>query len=128
MEHYLNLQFLSPFTMLGRDATTWRFLGYLKPTLPILHGFFDIARDLWLDLQDRFTKCNQFRVSDLLQELHSTRQGERSISSFFTDMKILWDELESLRSTLIVLSELLAIVILASLLNLTRTKSMLYAS
>lgn len=120
MEHYLNLQLL--IQLHGG------FLDFSNPLSPYCIASFDIARDLWLDLQDRFTKCNQFRVSDLLQELHFTRQGERSISSFFTDMKILWDELEFLRPTLLVLSQLLAIVILASLLNLKRTKSMLYAS
>lgn len=59
----------------------------------------DNARDLWLNLQERFTKGNHFHMSDLLQELHSMRQGERSISTYFTDMKIIWDELDFLRPT-----------------------------
>jgi len=33
----------------------------------------------------------------LLQEIHSIRQGDRNISQFFTNLKILWEELESLR-------------------------------
>lgn len=59
----------------------------------------DSARDLWLDLEDRFSKGNHFRMSDILQELHSMRQGDRSLSQFFTEIKILWDELEYMRPT-----------------------------
>lgn len=59
----------------------------------------DNARELWLDLQDRFTKGNYFRMSNLLQELHSMKQANRTLTTYFTDMKILWDELEHLRPT-----------------------------
>lgn len=38
---------------------------------------------------------------DLLRDLHSIQQSERTLSIQFTDMKILWDELENLRPTLI---------------------------
>lgn len=59
----------------------------------------DSARDLWLDLEDWFSKGNNFRMPDVLQELHSMRQGDRSLSTFFTEMKILWDEFEYLCPT-----------------------------
>lgn len=36
---------------------------------------------------------------DVLQELHSMRQGDRSLSQFFTEMKILWDEFKFLCPT-----------------------------
>lgn len=59
----------------------------------------DNARELWLDLQNRFTKNNYFKMSNLLQDLHSMKQGDRTLTQYFTDMKILWDELENLRPT-----------------------------
>ncbi|XP_020214535.1 uncharacterized protein LOC109806962 [Cajanus cajan] len=59
--------------------------------------YIDNAQELWQDLKDRFSKGDYFRTFDLLQEIHSIRQGDRNISSFFTDLKILWEELESLR-------------------------------
>ncbi|XP_073219599.1 uncharacterized protein [Cicer arietinum] len=59
----------------------------------------DSASELWADLHDRFTQGNHFRFSDLLRDLHSIKQGERSLSSNFTDLKFLWDELEDLRPT-----------------------------
>lgn len=53
----------------------------------------------WLDLQDRFKKRNYFRMSNLLQEIHSIRQGDCTLTQYFTDLKILWDELENLKPT-----------------------------
>ncbi|XP_050884650.1 uncharacterized protein LOC127087758 [Lathyrus oleraceus] len=60
---------------------------------------FDSAFDLWEDLRERFTKGNHFRFSDLLRDLHSIKQGDHSLSQYFTDLKILWDGLEDLRPT-----------------------------
>lgn len=59
----------------------------------------DNAHKLWQDLQRCFTKENHLRMSDLLQQIHSMRRGDHDLSTFFTDMKILWDELEFLRPT-----------------------------
>jgi len=57
------------------------------------------AKELWKDLQERFSKGYHFRVPDILQKIHSIKQGKRSISEFFTNLKIFWEELESLRPT-----------------------------
>lgn len=35
-----------------------------------------------------------------MQELHSIKQGDRTLTQYFTYLKILWDELGHLRSTL----------------------------
>lgn len=59
----------------------------------------DSAHELWLDLRDRFTKSNYFRMSNLLQDLHSMKQGDRTLTAYVIDMKILWDKLENLRPT-----------------------------
>lgn len=71
----------------------------LAPQILQSSSSFDSTRDLWVDLQNRFIKGNHFRRSDLLQELHSMRQGDRTLTTFFTDMKIIWDELEFLLPT-----------------------------
>ncbi|XP_014490526.1 uncharacterized protein LOC106753251 [Vigna radiata var. radiata] len=59
--------------------------------------YIEDAKELWDELKERFSKGDYFKISDLLQEIHSIRQGERGVSQFFTDLKILWEELESLR-------------------------------
>ncbi|XP_004500021.1 uncharacterized protein [Cicer arietinum] len=61
--------------------------------------FIDSAFDLWSDLCDRFTKDNHFCLFDLLRDLHSIKQGDCNLSTFFINLKILWDELEDLRPT-----------------------------
>jgi len=48
-------------------------------------------------LKEHFSRGNNFCISDLLQEIHSIKQGERNVTQFYTDMKILWEELEYLR-------------------------------
>lgn len=54
----------------------------------------DSATHLWDELQERFTKSNYFRFSDLLQSAHSIKQGELSVSDFYTNLKTLWDDLK----------------------------------
>nr|KYP54393.1 hypothetical protein KK1_000581 [Cajanus cajan] len=59
--------------------------------------YFENAQDLWEDLKDRFSKGDYFRISDLLQEIHSIKQGDRSVSAYHTELKTLWEELKALR-------------------------------
>ncbi|XP_014503278.1 uncharacterized protein LOC106763625 [Vigna radiata var. radiata] len=59
--------------------------------------YVEDAKELWDELKERFSKGDYFKISYLLQEIHSIKQGERTLSQYFTDLKILWEELESLR-------------------------------
>jgi len=56
--------------------------------------YIDSAEELWNDLRERFSKGNHFRISDILQEVNSIKQGERNVSEYFTDLKVLWEELD----------------------------------
>ncbi|WJX75246.1 hydroxyjasmonate sulfotransferase [Trifolium repens] len=69
----------------------------LSPQIASSVVYIDHAKTLWDDLKERFTKGNYFRFSDLLQEVHSIKQGEKSISDYYTTLKSLWDDLEDLR-------------------------------
>lgn len=71
----------------------------LSPNIAQSTISIDNARDLWLNLQDRYSKGNHFWISNLLQELHSMKQDDRTLSKYFTDMKKVWDELEHLKPT-----------------------------
>ncbi|XP_004497949.1 uncharacterized protein [Cicer arietinum] len=59
----------------------------------------DTAYDICCYLRERFTKGNHFQIYDLLRDLHSIKQIDHNLSTFFTNLKILWDELEDLRPT-----------------------------
>ncbi|XP_072066820.1 uncharacterized protein [Arachis hypogaea] len=54
----------------------------------------NVASELWKDLKHRFYEGDLFRIVELEEEMYSARQGDLSITSFFTKMKGLWEELE----------------------------------
>ncbi|XP_014524079.1 uncharacterized protein LOC106780317 [Vigna radiata var. radiata] len=69
----------------------------LSPQIAESVIYVEDAQELWEELKERFSKGDHFKFSDLLQEIHSIKQGERSVNQYFTDLKILWEELEFLR-------------------------------
>ncbi|KAJ0034730.1 hypothetical protein Pint_25880 [Pistacia integerrima] len=59
--------------------------------------WIDKAYDVWDDLQEWFSQVDIFRISDLQEEIYSFKQGDQSVTNYFTELKILWDELKNLR-------------------------------
>ncbi|XP_061343371.1 uncharacterized protein LOC133289455 [Gastrolobium bilobum] len=55
------------------------------------------ARDAWLDLQERFSQGDVFRISDLMEETFCLNQGDRSVTDYYTHLKTVWDELDNLK-------------------------------
>lgn len=53
------------------------------------------AKQIWDDLQERFRKESAPRAYELKRILTNIRQEKHSISSYFTMMRGLWDEIES---------------------------------
>ncbi|PNX72865.1 hypothetical protein L195_g028762, partial [Trifolium pratense] len=49
----------------------------LSPQIAQSVVYIDNANVLWDELCNRFTKGTHFKLSDLLQEIHSMKQGER---------------------------------------------------
>ncbi|KAG5526145.1 hypothetical protein RHGRI_032430 [Rhododendron griersonianum] len=58
------------------------------------------AREIWIDLRDRFTQTNAPKIYQLKQSIANTTQEDSSVSTYFTKMKALWDELNSLSTLL----------------------------
>ncbi|XP_060968283.1 uncharacterized protein LOC133035871 [Cannabis sativa] len=56
--------------------------------------YFDLATDMWHDLQERFNEGNGPRIFQLQTQLTHLQQGDHSVTSYFTKLKILWDELK----------------------------------
>src|SRR5262249_21168458 len=54
------------------------------------------AQEIWMNLHNRFMQKDVFRISNLQEEIYSLRQGNNSVSDYYTKQKILWDELENL--------------------------------
>lgn len=57
--------------------------------------WMDTAEEVWKDLKDRFYQGDVFRNSDLQEDIYTTKQGDGSISTYFTKLKRLWQELEN---------------------------------
>ncbi|KAL1355581.1 hypothetical protein AAHE18_05G123200 [Arachis hypogaea] len=55
------------------------------------------AYELWMDLKHRFDQGDLFRIANLEEELFSLRQGELTITSYYTKLKSIWEELDEFR-------------------------------
>ncbi|XP_031288054.1 uncharacterized protein LOC116146758 [Pistacia vera] len=54
--------------------------------------FFDTAREIWVDLEERLSQGNAPRVHQLRTEIVNTQQKDMSIAAYYTKLKGLWDE------------------------------------
>ncbi|KAL0393609.1 UNVERIFIED_CONTAM: hypothetical protein Slati_4327100 [Sesamum latifolium] len=57
------------------------------------------SRELWLDLEKRYGQCNGPLLYKLQREIASVSQGSQSVVTYFTRLKMLWDELACLMPT-----------------------------
>ncbi|KAL0379327.1 UNVERIFIED_CONTAM: Retrovirus-related Pol polyprotein from transposon RE2 [Sesamum radiatum] len=55
--------------------------------------YVSTARSLWLDLEARYGGNNGPMLYNLEQEIASISQGDMSVTTYFTRIKMLWDEL-----------------------------------
>ncbi|KAF7140846.1 hypothetical protein RHSIM_Rhsim06G0180600 [Rhododendron simsii] len=60
--------------------------------------YVDTAREIWLDLPERFSQTNAPLVYQLKQSIFETKQDNMLVSAYFTKLKFLWNELGSLTS------------------------------
>nr|KYP68435.1 hypothetical protein KK1_022059 [Cajanus cajan] len=59
--------------------------------------WMDKAIDIWRDLKSRYSQGDLLRISDLQHQASSIKQGDISVTDFFTKLRIIWDELENFR-------------------------------
>ncbi|XP_073004955.1 uncharacterized protein [Typha latifolia] len=57
--------------------------------------YSDSAHEIWIDLKDRFLQRNGPRIFQLRRELMNLTQGQMSVSSYFTKLKSIWEELNN---------------------------------
>ncbi|KAL5556865.1 hypothetical protein UlMin_039101 [Ulmus minor] len=56
--------------------------------------YLDSVYEIWRDLCDRFSQGNGPRVFQIKKQLSGLVQGSLDVSTYFTKLKILWDELK----------------------------------
>ncbi|GAU28547.1 hypothetical protein TSUD_268860 [Trifolium subterraneum] len=59
--------------------------------------WIDTASEIWKELKDRFYQGDVFRISDIQEEIYTLKQGDSTISTYYTKMKKLWQELDNFR-------------------------------
>ncbi|XP_074323136.1 uncharacterized protein LOC141660076 [Apium graveolens] len=55
-------------------------------------NYVTTARGVWLELTERFSGTNGHRVYQVLKDIHSLDQGNKSVEVYFHKLKALWDE------------------------------------
>lgn len=57
--------------------------------------YLETAKAIWDDLHEDFIKSNAPRVFQIKQQLNNVSQGLVDVNTYFTHLKILWDELKN---------------------------------
>jgi len=58
--------------------------------------FLNSAREIWLQLEQRFSLSNGSRKYKLNKENYEVKQNHTSVSEYYTRLKFLWSELEDM--------------------------------
>jgi len=56
----------------------------------------DKANEVWKDLKDHFSQGDIFKISDSQEDIYKFQQGTQTVTDYFTQLKITWDELDEL--------------------------------
>lgn len=59
--------------------------------------FAESASEIWLDPKDRFHQSNGPRIFQLKRELLNLTQGQFSVSTYYTKLKAIWEELNNFK-------------------------------
>ncbi|XP_058783548.1 uncharacterized protein LOC131658251 [Vicia villosa] len=59
--------------------------------------WIDSAKEIWDELHERYHQGDIFRISDLQEEIYAQKQGDQSITQYFTTLKKLWQEFDNFR-------------------------------
>ena len=54
------------------------------------------ARQMWIELEERFGQVNGAKLYQVQKDMCNVSQGNDDISTYFTKVKSLWDELDDL--------------------------------
>jgi len=69
-------------------------LNSVDPSISQSIVFMENAMNVWNDLKERFAQGDLVRISELMQEIYSSQQDSKSVTTFYSELKVLWEELE----------------------------------
>lgn len=65
----------------------------LDPQIAESVQWMGTALEVWTDLKRRYYHGDVFRIAELHEEIYAARQGDLSITAYFTRLKSMWEEL-----------------------------------
>ncbi|KAL2928082.1 AMP deaminase 2 [Bienertia sinuspersici] len=71
-------------------------LGNVTENIQKSKMFMNTARDMWKNLEQRFQISNGARKYQVCKMIYETKQNGKPVNEYYTEMKILWEELENL--------------------------------
>ncbi|KAL6132815.1 hypothetical protein ACLB2K_065054 [Fragaria x ananassa] len=54
------------------------------------------SRDVWFDFQERFGQTNTVQLFNIENAIHACTKGSDTVTTFFTKLKSLWDERDTI--------------------------------
>lgn len=83
----------------SNDMVTSWLLNSLSKEIASSVIYSKSAQDLWTELEDRFGQTNSAKLYHLQKDISDLTQGSSDVARYFTKLKLLWDELDSLYSS-----------------------------
>nr|XP_017225299.1 PREDICTED: uncharacterized protein LOC108201523 [Daucus carota subsp. sativus] len=84
-----------PWERCNSMLSSW-LVGSLDPSISRSVLYFPTAREIWLNLEERYGQASGTSLYSLQESLHEIRQGTDSISAYFTKIKMIWDQLDAI--------------------------------
>jgi len=72
-------------------------INSVSPQIAQTLVFHETAIEAWLDLKECFAKADRIRIATLRSTVNNLKQGSKSVLEYFTEMRTLWEELNSHR-------------------------------
>lgn len=63
-------------------------MNYVSNSISQSIVFMENALDVWNNLKERFSQGDLIRISELQQEIYNLKQETKSVTDFFSDLKI----------------------------------------
>lgn len=76
-------------------------LNTVEPTLRTTVSYLETAKELWDDIEERFSVVNGPRIQQLKSDLAHCKQGSLSMVAYYGKLKALWDDLANYEQVLI---------------------------
>ncbi|PWA63000.1 hypothetical protein CTI12_AA355130 [Artemisia annua] len=88
--------------------------------------FMGTAHAIWLQLETRFALSNGFHKYKLNKETYGIMQSGRSISEYYTNMKCVWEELDSMNELPRIVNITQEVVVFLNALNTQKEEQRLF--